>query len=160
MNSCSLYCQEQLFIAGTTFQSVVYKVSDMKNRPKTQETLAYNLYRLMEMEDMELETLAKKSGVSSRMIRFIMKQQRVPSVEIADKLAEAFGLTGWQLIMPNLIGSLSEFKHIDSLFHDWLAADADGRKFIESAAHREAERQVSNGHPIAPQPDRPTKDED
>lgn len=150
MNSCSLDCQEQSFMLGTTFQGIVYKVHNMQTRPKTQETLAYNLFRLMESENMELETLAKKSGVSSRMIRFILKQQRVPSIEITDKLAEAFGLTGWQLIMPNLMGNLSEIKHIDSLLRDWLKADQDGRKFIESAAHREAERQVSNGHPITP----------
>lgn len=135
---------------GTTFQDIAYKVLDMQKRPKTQETLAYNIYQLMESEGMEIETLAKKSGVSSRMIRFILKQQRVPSIEITDKLAEAFGLTGWQLIMPNLIGGIDEIRHVDSLIRDWLKADREGRKFIESAAHREAERHVVNGDAKTP----------
>lgn len=145
MNNCSINCQEQSFLRGTTFHKNAYTVHNMHKRPKTQETLAFNLFHLLESEGMELEALAKKSGVSSRMIRFILKQERVASIEITDRLAEAFGLTGWQLIMPNLIGGLSEIKHVDALIQDWFKADEDGRKFIESAAHREAERHVVNG---------------
>lgn len=145
MNSCSAPCQEQSFKLGTKFPGVLYKVHDMQNKPSTQETLVNNLKRLMELCEWEIKDLEKKSGVTARMIRYILSGERCPSIEIADKLAAAFNLTGWQLIMPQLMGDIKQMRHIEALIDNWNKADPDGKTFIEDAAKREAGRKVSNG---------------
>lgn len=145
MNNCSATCQEQLFNIGTKFPGALYKVHLMQNKPSTQETLVRNLKMLMDMCGMENKDLEKKSGVTARMIRYILAMERCPSIEVADKLASAFGLTGWQLIMPQLMGDIKHLRHIESLIDNWNKADPDGKAFIEDAAKREASRKVSNG---------------
>jgi transcriptional regulator with XRE-family HTH domain len=117
----------------------------MQNKPSTQETLVSNLKRLMDMCEWDAKELEKRSGVTSRMIRYILGMDRCPSIEVAEKLANAFGLTGWQLIMPQLMGDIKQMRHIEALIDNWNKADPDGKLFIEDAAKREAGRKVSNG---------------
>lgn len=118
---------------------VVMYSYDMK-RQKTKVTLLFNLARLMDMSEMGVSELSSKSGVSKRMIQFVLKGERVPSIDITDQLASAFNLTGWQLITPNLIDGKSELKHIEKLIDDWQNSDAEGKLYIESTAKREATR--------------------
>jgi transcriptional regulator with XRE-family HTH domain len=82
--------------------------------------------------------LAKKSGVSQRMISSILSCESGCSVETADALAHAFGLTGWHLIMPNLSEDLLKSKAIQVLLESYVTASDEGRALIDAIAAREA----------------------
>lgn len=48
----------------------------------------------MEVAGMNKPTLARKSGVSERMIAYILKAEKTSTIEVAQKLAKVFGLEG------------------------------------------------------------------
>lgn len=58
---------------------------------------------------------------------------------MADKLAHAFGLQGWNLLMPSLPADILRSSEIEQLFESYKAASPEGRKIIRQFAHREAE---------------------
>ena len=84
-------------------------------RPTTAETLIKNLTILMAAKDWSNRDLAKKSGVSDRHIGKILNRESVCSIDIAEKLAQAFDLTGWQLITPNLAERLPDGKRLEKM---------------------------------------------
>jgi len=93
---------------------------DMKRRPKTKAELS------------------KKSGVSPRMIAYILSKERAPSIEVTDALASAFGLTGWQIIMPNLSVEAIRNGKLEKLINDYSRSSDSGKELIETIADHEA----------------------
>lgn len=108
-------------------------------RPSTRETLAKNLRTLLDITGWTQDELARRSGVSQRMISSILNLQTGCSVETADALAAAFGLTGWHLIMPNLTKDLLASKAVQTLLECYLSASDEGRTLIDAIATREAQ---------------------
>ncbi len=82
--------------------------------------------------------LAKKSGVSKRMIDYILNEDRKATVELAGKLAEAFGLTGWQLIMPSLPYEIAKNGTLNQLIKDYSHCGTESQDYINHVAQREA----------------------
>ncbi len=85
----------------------------MKTRPKASKTLVANLRALMRATGMKRTLLVKKSGVSERMIGYILAEERTPTLDIAEALAKAFGLRGWQMIVPGLPVALAKNGRIE-----------------------------------------------
>lgn len=110
----------------------------MKDRPKTADTLADNLRALMKEFGWGKNVLAKKSGVTDRMIGYILAKERNPSVEIADQLAKPFGLNGWHLLIPGLPVELAKSGKLDKLIANYSHSSDSGREYIDSVAEREA----------------------
>lgn len=102
------------------------------------QTLVKNLRMLMLSTKMTSADLSTKSHVSKRMIDYILSGERKPSVEVAGQLAEAFGLTGWQLIMPSLTNDLEKNGILDKLIADFLHCGEISQDYILSVAEREA----------------------
>lgn len=86
----------------------------------------------------KLAQLERDTGVSARMIRFILDGERKPSVEIADAIASGFGLTGWQMLLPNLIDDLKNSKQLELLVQMFVDAPEDGKEYILRVAEHEA----------------------
>lgn len=66
--------------------------------------LAQNLKALMKTKGGPNSQIAlgKKSGVAQATIGRILKQETAASIETVDQLARAFGLEGWQLMVPGM----------------------------------------------------------
>lgn len=113
----------------------------MSERPLPSETLAANLAMLVELipeKKKPLDWLAKKSGISKRMIQYILKCERTATVNTADQLAEPFGLTGWQLITPGLRADLVKNGRLERLVQNFYRSSEEGRDYISRVAEQEA----------------------
>lgn len=103
-----------------------------------QETMIINLKMLMERTKMTTKQIALKSGISSRMIDYILSGERGATIETAEKIANVFGLTGWQLIMPSLPYDVAKSGALDQLIKDFSHCETVSQKYISSVAQREA----------------------
>lgn len=103
-----------------------------------QETLIANLKMLMVKTNMTAKQISAKSGVSARMIDYILNGQRGATIETAEKLANVFGLTGWQIIMPSLPYDIAKSGALDQLIKDFSHCGDISQQYISSVAQREA----------------------
>jgi transcriptional regulator with XRE-family HTH domain len=108
----------------------------MKNLPA--ETLIQNLTMLLNKTNMSVAELSRRSGVTGRMIHYILNRDRQASVEVAGKLASAFGLTGWQMIMPSLPYDLAKTGQLDKLIDAYAHCDTVTQNYLNSVMQREA----------------------
>jgi len=113
-------------------------------RPATRETLARNLLALMDQAGWNQVELSRRSGVSQRQISNILRQQSGCSVEHADALARAFGLSGWHLIMPTLRKDV-QAGAVALLIDRYAQASVEGRSAIDRVAELES-RYGKNNH--------------
>ncbi len=109
------------------------------SRESTRTIVVNNLKSLMTEFGIQKQDLPKKSGVSSRMVSYILAGERTPSIEILDKLASAFGITGWQLMVPNLHASLVRNGRLEKLIQSYVEIAEEGRELIDRVAQRETE---------------------
>lgn len=107
------------------------------------ETLVINLKMLMRETNINTETLSRMSGVSKRGIDYILSGERKASVEIAGKLAEAFGLNAWQLIMPSLQYDIAKPGVLDKLIENYSNCPPTSREYISHVAQRDSVYKVN-----------------
>lgn len=144
MHHSSCKCQELSFMERTIIQNISVSLCGMKN-PKTSDTLITNLKTLMNVTKMTKDQVATKSGISSRMISYILAGEKTPSIELAEALGKAFGLSGWHMIMPSLpydLAKSGKLYELDELVRNYVASDDEGRDFLNKAAQREARYKV------------------
>lgn len=103
---------------------------------KTQRTLITNLNLLLKLKDWSPRRLAQESGVSHRMIAYILAGDRVPTVEVAEQLAAAFNLTGWLLIHPSLTPDLERVEALTEIVDAYMGANRADRDLIWSISQR------------------------
>lgn len=116
-----------------------------KKRQPPAKTLAENLNKLMAATGWSNRHLAQLAGVSDRYIGMIRKSEYKATVEIAEALAKPFGLTAWQLIMPNLDAELARNGALEALIQNYQASSQQAREYIDSVAEREGKYLDSNG---------------
>jgi transcriptional regulator with XRE-family HTH domain len=110
----------------------------MDERTATKTVLARNLRYLMGDRGWDQVDLAKKSGVSQKTVSNILGEIKVPTLDTVDKLASAFGLNLWHLILPTLVEDLKSPTSIRELYAAFSTSNDQGRQFILSVAEREA----------------------
>lgn len=101
--------------------------------------LARNLEVLMHLRGWKQAETAKRAGVDQKVISYILSQKKTPGLDVVDKIAAAFGLNLWHLIMPTLPEDLASPTSIRDVYEDFFRADPSGREHIAKVAHREAE---------------------
>lgn len=101
------------------------------------QTLARNLRFLMKREQLSEEALEKRSGVAQKTINNILNEASAATLDTLDKIAGAFGLTAWHLIMPNLPDELISSPSMEKLYRSYVSASKEGRALIEHVAERE-----------------------
>lgn len=85
--------------------------------------------------------LAKKAGVSQKSISNMLNPD-APGVlshtlEKVEKVASAFGLTAWHLLIPMLPDDSREYQRISDLVADYLVSPQESRQVIIHTAERE-----------------------
>ena len=111
----------------------------------TKDVLVSNLKILMRHKGWNKSELARQSKISLRMINYILSGERAPSIDVADQLAGAFGLSGWQMMKPNLPEDLLSSPTLSKLLDAYASASPDGRKMIDLVAERESKYRTVNG---------------
>lgn len=113
-------------------------VERMKDNAKPVEIIVENLRLLMRATSIKKKQLAQKSGVSERMIGYILAKEKTPTVDVTDAIAKAFGLEGWQLMIPGVKADLAKSGKLSKLMHNYAIASDNGREYIDRVAEQEA----------------------
>jgi len=111
----------------------------MKKRTPTTAILARNLAFLMEDRGWTQVQTGKQAGVDQKVISYILSESKVPGLDVVDKIAAAFGLNMWHLIMPTLPEDLKNHTSIRQVYDAFFESGPEGRKHILQVAEREAE---------------------
>ena len=104
----------------------------------TVNVVAKNLRMLRKAKKWPERRLAAKSGVSQKTINNIANQESSPTIETLDKLAAAFDLRGWQLLLPNLSTDVLENGSLENLVEHYSKAPPEGKEYISRIAEKEA----------------------
>lgn len=70
----------------------------MQNSNDVRKQLAVNLKKLMDDRVFSAKEIERRSGISARMIGYILKQERGASIEVVEAIARAFRTTPSVLI--------------------------------------------------------------
>lgn len=87
--------------------------------------------------------VAERSGVSPRMVAYVIKGERSCTLEIAEQLAGAFGFQVWHLLLPGIADNLFRPESLQKLYENYISSQPDGRKLISDVAEREAKYATS-----------------
>lgn len=117
--------------------SLLYGLVMSATRPSTVSTLATNLRELMRETGMSARAVSSKSGVSLRMINYILIGERKATLDVADRIAAVFGINGWQIIKPELKIDLARSGRLSKLVEHYESASEEGRQYLDRVAERE-----------------------
>ena len=116
------------------------KGKDFVMAPKTppRVTLARNLKLLMEARKLGTPEVAKQSGVDKKTINNLLHGRFDPRLDKVEAVAQVFGLTGWQIIMPGMAESVIEDGQLQNVVEAYTATNAQGRDNISRVAEMAA----------------------
>lgn len=126
--------------ATHTFLCLRAIVLDMGTRPGTRTTLARNLRLLMDLRGWTQMDVAKRAGVSQKAVSNMLNPATSPRpiLDQVEKVAAAFDLNLWHLIMPGLPADLLSSPSISRLVSHYSKASSRGREYIDRVAEHEA----------------------
>lgn len=107
-------------------------------RHSTADTFARNLGLLIERNRLSQAELAKKSSVSQKSISNMIRGEQTPTLETLEKISAAFGVDGWQLVVPELPLELIGSPAASLLLKHFTQSSKSGRDLICRLAEREA----------------------
>lgn len=110
----------------------------MNVKSEAVDVLVANLRALMRDTGTTKIALSKKSGVSQRMVAYILSKERTPTVDVAESLAKAFNLKGWQLMIPDINIEVAKSNKLDVLIKNYAESSDNGREFIDRVAEKES----------------------
>jgi transcriptional regulator with XRE-family HTH domain len=110
----------------------------MATRPKPRVTLARNLKALMVASGMKSPEVAKLAKVDAKTMNNMVNGRFDPRPEKVDQVAAVFGLTGWQLLIPDLPGDMLRNSTLEHLIANYVSAGKDGRDSINRVAEMAA----------------------
>ena len=117
----------------------------MQDNREVAQIVSNNLVRLMRASEPlhTLEKLSERSAVSTSAISRTIRLETMPSIELLDKLATAFGLEAWQLLVdgldphnPQSLTTLPHHNNATSTDAAWLFSE-EATKWIPKKAKSE-----------------------
>lgn len=148
LNYSSNVCQEQSFSLEPNFYQSVIGLGNMnitdKNHPQTVINFVSNLKNLLGITKIKKTDVARKANVSLRYIDKLLSYENYPTIEVAEGIGSAFGLTGWQMIMPDLHYELAKSGKLESLISEFSESSKTTQDFVTDVLHRE-HRAIVNG---------------
>lgn len=119
-----------------------------KKSEDLREILARNVRFLMADRGWKQLETAKKAGLSQKTISNILNRRKDTQLSYVEKLAGAFGLSPWHLMLPELDKEVIGNGRVDRLLLDFISASDHGRDVISRIAEHEAnysDQEGSNG---------------
>lgn len=112
----------------------------MPYTPKqTERYIAANLRALMKKAKHSERDLAHKSGVAQKTVNNILNARGEAKIPTVERLAAAYGLNGWQLLVKSLGKDVENpGTAVGSLVNAFLNASEEGQRAILGIAEREA----------------------
>ncbi len=104
----------------------------------SQDIFVNNLKMLMDIFRLKPADVAKSSGVSPRMIAYILDKERSPNIRIVEDIARAFKLQSWHMMMPSLDYEIARTGKLDQLVDIYTTAEPSTQQYIGSIIEREA----------------------
>jgi transcriptional regulator with XRE-family HTH domain len=142
MNYSSSDCQEQSFLNEPMFKDSSVELVSMTEHthfhPKTVTDFVANLRYLLDNVGMTKRDLATKSGISARYIDYLLSFEKYPTIEIAEKIGKAYGISGWQMIMPHLDYELAKGGTIDELIREYVESPKTTQDFVTDVLKRQS----------------------
>jgi transcriptional regulator with XRE-family HTH domain len=136
--SCTMVPYMSSTVAHQRSVALRYVPEMGKTQEKMKVVLSNNIRVLMKEFPVSKAALSRKSGVSVRMIGYVLAKEKTATVDIVEQLAGAFGLAGWQLLIPNLTVELAKNGKLGKLIDNYARSSSDGRVYIERVAEKEA----------------------
>ena len=133
----ALQCVIRTTVLGL-MSTVGRREAPVTKKTHTSETFVANLKMLMAETGLKSKDVAARSGVSLRMVQYILSGERKPTVDVAEDIGSAFGLTGWQMIVPSLRTDLARSGKLSRLVSNYMKSSQSGQDYISQVAEREA----------------------
>lgn len=111
----------------------------MSDRLRIEDILARNLRYLMDQKELTEMALARRSGVSQKSINNVLHRAYRAKLDTCAKLAKAFGLECWQLVMPGMIADFEGQQGLRRLVKAYFNSAEEGQRAVLSVAEREAQ---------------------
>ena len=103
-----------------------------EGRPR--DTLAKNLRALLKAHDMSGPKLAIKAGIDRKSVNNMVNARFNPDLDNVDAVAKVFGLTAWQLIMPDVSMAFPMASDVRKLLERYSSATEQDRQTILTIA--------------------------
>lgn len=87
---------------------------------------------------MKAPEVARVSGVDAKTVNNMLHGRFDPRPEKADMVAQVFGLSGWQMLIPDLTAAMLKNGELDQLIANYVSASPDGRDNIRRVAEMAA----------------------
>lgn len=144
--------QASLFALRNNVRSGPRNIQRMAQSSSSSATVVTNIQELKRARGWSNRDLARQSKVSDRMIGKILNNESEPTTATLDKIAKAFGIESWQLLVPGIRAELFGDDHFGRVFHAYIETDDEGRRVMESQAEYIARTKKGagndpNGHP-------------
>ena len=105
-----------------------------KKNPAPKLALAANLKALLDAHKMSGPALAQRAGIDRKSVNNMLNARYNPNYDNVEAVAEVFGLTGWQLILPDLHTNLPMANEVRKLLENFHRASDEGRRTILNVA--------------------------
>jgi transcriptional regulator with XRE-family HTH domain len=111
-----------------------------RERIPPRQRLAKNLRVLSAKHEMSGTKIGEKAGVDQKTVTEMMKASFDPRLSIVEKIANAFGMTAWQLLAYDLEERPPDSANVVRLLEHYTNAEEAGRKAIMQVAEVAAEK--------------------
>lgn len=104
-------------------------------------TVATNVAMLMDGAKISQKELERRSGVSQATISKLLNPSSdpryAPTITVIEKIADAFGIKPWQLMIPSLPPELLSSHVVEKIVENFSAIDDEGRDTVSRIAQAE-----------------------
>lgn len=108
------------------------------HRSATEQNLARNLAFLMVRKGWTQEQVAAKAGIVQKTVSNVLTGAHKTTIETAEALGRAFGVTGWHMISPYLIKDVEGDGTLARMIDGYMFAPADAQQIVMQIVEREA----------------------
>lgn len=113
---------------------------NMNKKPSSAQVIAQNIRLLMSEHGLSQAALGRKAGVAQTLLSGLLGREegiKNPQSSTVDKIADAFGIQAWKLMLPNADIALLKDQQLEALIERFTECPIDGRQAILRTAEAE-----------------------
>lgn len=122
----------------------------MNRKLSSAQVIAQNIKALMVANDLSQAALGRKAGVAQTLLSGLLSREegiKNPQSSTLDKIADAFGIEPWKLLVRDADADFLQGKSVEVLLESFASCGSEGRSVILRVAENEVRYQAgrSNG---------------